>query len=354
MIAPHPDALTPSWSTMSGAGLTQRSVETDRHRTVWIEAGPPEGPLMIFLHGWPELALVWRRQIEHFSGLGWRCVAPDMRGYGGSARPDHAAAYAIRELVADMIELHDKLGGGPAVWVGHDWGSAVAWSMASHHAARCKGVVSLCVPYLARGFALPNLVPLVDRDLYPVERYPVGQWDYWLFYREHFARASRDFESDLAATLALVYQPAPARQPGERAFTADIRCRGGWFSPAGRAPAARQDRLLLDQVDFDAIVATFAATGWEGADAWYMNDAANISYAAEARAFGRLTLPVLFIHATNDAVCDTTQSRLAEPMREDCDQLSEVTIDGGHEIMLEAPAAVNEAIGNWLEFRALG
>ncbi|WP_411907109.1 alpha/beta fold hydrolase, partial [Rhizobium mayense] len=61
----------------------------------------------------------------------------------------------------------------------------------------------------------------------------------------------------------------------------------------------------------------------------------------------------LFIHATNDTVCDTTRSRLAEPMREDCERLSEVTIEGGHEIMLEAPAAVNEAIAGWLQSAAL-
>nr|WP_168598879.1 alpha/beta fold hydrolase [Rhizobium sp. SG570] len=304
---------------------------------------------MIFLHGWPELGLVWRRQIEYFSGQGWRCVAPDMRGYGGSSRPDYTAAYTVRELVADMIELHDALGGAPAVWVGHDWGSAVAWSMASHHASRCRGVVNLCVPYFARGFALPNLVPLVDRDVYPAERYPVGQWDYWLFYRAQFLRASREFEADVAATLALLYRAAPPRQPGQPAFTAAVCARNGWFGPAGRAPATPLDDVLLDREDFHAIVEAFTATGFSGADAWYMNDATNIAYAAEAPNFGRLTLPALFIHATNDTVCDTTQSRLAKPMREDCERLSEVAIEGGHEIMLEAPTAVNEAIAGWLQ-----
>jgi pimeloyl-ACP methyl ester carboxylesterase len=336
-----------------GAGITQRRIETDRHRTVWIEAGPAEGPLMIFVHGWPELGLVWRQQIEYFSALGWRCVAPDMRGYGGSSRPDCMAAYADRELVADMIELHDALGGAPAVWVGHDLGSGVVWNMASHHPSRCRGVVSLCVPYLARGFALPNLVSLVDRDVYPEERYPVGQWDYRLFYRECFAQSSQEFEADVAATLALFFQTASPRQLGQPAFTADVRARKGWFGPAGRAPAVPLNNVLLDREDFDAIVEAFTATGFAGADSWYMNDTANIAYAAESLNFGRLTLPVCFIHASYDTVCETLQSRLAEPMREDCEQLSEVTIEGGHEIMLEAPKAVNEAILNWLQSRAL-
>ena len=105
-----------------------------------------------------------------------------------------------------MLELHDALGTAPAVWVGHDWGSPVVWAMASHHAGRCLGAINLCVPYLARGFALATLLPLVDRALYPAETYPVGQWDYWLFYREHFGRAAGDFEAHIAGTIAALYR----------------------------------------------------------------------------------------------------------------------------------------------------
>jgi len=324
---------------------------TARHHTAWIEAGPQDGPLMVLIHGWPELGLVWRAQIEHFAAQGWRCVAPDMRGYGGSAVPDRVSAYAVRELVGDMVELHDALGGAPAVWVGHDWGSAVAWAMASHHRERCRSVVSLCVPYFARGLALPNLVPLIDRALYPEDRYPVGQWDYWLHHREHFGRAARDFGADVRATMTMLYRTAPERRTGELAFSAGIRAAGGWFGKARRAPAMPRDETLLSQADFDALVAAFGATGFAGADAWYMNDAANLAFAAEAPDFGRLALPALFLHAARDTVCDTVGSRLAEPMREDCADLTEVTIDAGHALMLERPAEVNAAMTRWLEVR---
>lgn len=173
---------------MTRIGLRGNTIKTFRHGTAWIEAGPEQGPLMILLHGWPELGLVWRAQIHHFAERGWRCVAPDMRGYGRSSKPSSVAAYGVRELVADMLELHDALGGSPAIWVGHDWGSAVVWAVASHHGERCRAVANLCVPYFARGFALPNLIPLIDREVYLEDRYPVGQWDYWLYYRESLAR----------------------------------------------------------------------------------------------------------------------------------------------------------------------
>lgn len=338
---------------MNDTLFARKHIETARHRTSWIEAGPADGPLLILVHGWPELGLVWRAQLDGFAAKGWRCIAPDMRGYGGSSVPTSTDAYEMRHIVADMVELHDGLGGAPAVWVGHDWGSSVVWSLASHHAERCRAAINICVPYLARGFALPNLLPLVDRALYPAEQYPVGQWDYFLNYRENFERTAQDFEADVAATLALLYRTGSPEALGKPAFTADIRAQGGWFGPARRAPVMPRDTALLAQADYEALVAAFGATGFRGADAWYMNDAANTAYAAQAPDFGRLTLPVLFLHAAWDTTCDTTRSRLAEPMRADCANLREVTIEGGHELMLERPLEVNAAIDDWLTAQKL-
>ncbi|MGI4747865.1 MAG: alpha/beta fold hydrolase [Janthinobacterium lividum] len=87
---------------------------------------------MVFVRGWTELGLIWCSQILNFAEAGWHCVAPDMRGYGGSSVPDTIAAYAVRELVVDMLELHNALDEKPAIWVGHDWRSAITWAMASH------------------------------------------------------------------------------------------------------------------------------------------------------------------------------------------------------------------------------
>lgn len=220
---------------MTDVNPITRQTETVRHRTSWVEEGPSNGPLMFFIHGWPEIGLLWRAQLDHFAALGWRCIAPDMRGYGGSSVPTSTGAYAVRELVADMVELHDALGGEPAVWVGHDWGSPVVWGMATHHPERCRGVANLCVPHLARGFALPNLVPLVDRELYPEKDYPVGQWDYWLLHREHFGRTVRVFEADVRATFSASYRTGSPKAVGKPAISADMRAKGGWFGASAVA-----------------------------------------------------------------------------------------------------------------------
>ena len=327
--------------------LRAERVETGRHATAWVEAGPSDGALMVFIHGWPEIGLLWQRQLRHFAALGWRCVAPDMRGYGGSSVPGDVASYSVREITADMVELHDALGGAPAVWVGHDWGAPIAWSIASHHPERCRGVVGLSVPYVARGFALPNLVPLVDRSMYPEAQYPVGQWDYWLFYRERFGEAARMFEADIPATFSALYRPGTPAGVGKPAITADVRARGGWFG-GNPLPPANPSATILAPDEFAALVDAFAGTGFSGADAWYMNDDANLAFAREARDFGRLRRPALFLHGAWDTVCETVRSSLADPMRADCADLTEATIEAGHMLMVERPGEVNRAIEDWL------
>src|ERR1700761_484484 len=81
------------------SALTAHTFTSARHRTRYWASGPADGPLLIFVHGWPQSGLMWRAQMEAFAAEGWRCIAPDMRGYGGSSAPAPAEAYALREIV---------------------------------------------------------------------------------------------------------------------------------------------------------------------------------------------------------------------------------------------------------------
>jgi len=250
-----------------------------------------------------------------------------------------------------MVELHDALGGEPAVWVGHDWGSPVVWSLAAHHAGRCAAVVSLVVPYLRKGFALANLTSLVDREVYPVERFPDGQWSYWRFYYVDFERAVADFDADVEATAKLLCRRGRATAAGEPARSAGVVANGGWFGAARRAPDLPRDESMLSAGDFATVVGGLRNNGFRGPCSWYVNDAANIEYAAQAPDDGRLAMPVLFVHGTLDTVCETVRSPLAEPMRADCADLTEAVLEAGHEVMLERPAEVSAAIEGWLSSR---
>ena len=337
----------------SAPNLIARTFVSPRHSTFFWEAGPADGPLMIFLHGWPEIGLMWRAQMQAFAAEGWRCVAPDMRGYGGSSAPAAADAYALKEIVQDMLELHDHLGGCPAVWVGHDLGSPVAGALAAHHAERSRGVVLVSVPYFPDGFALANLLPLVNRQIYPADQYPDGQWDYCRFYVTHFDQTVNDFNADIPDTLAAIYRPGSPASKGQVYRSALVTRNGGWFGSVHRAPAVSPDPTLWPPADFDALVAAFRVTGFRPGNAWYLNDAANIAYAHAAPDGGRLHQPVLFVNGSFDGLCDISLGRIGDPMRQACGDLSVNDQPAGHWLPLERKVELTDAIRSWAKAKQL-
>lgn len=334
--------------------VTGHTLATARHKTFYLACGAPEAPPIIFVHGWPELSLSWRHQLPCFASLGFRAIAPDMRGYGRSAIYARHEDYALEVIVEDMLELLSALGCESAVWVGHDWGSPVVWSLASHHADRCRAVASLCVPHMPGGFRPEELVPYVDRAVYPEAQYPVGQWDYQLFYEENFEKARRAFEVDIACTVKALFRAGSAASKGKPARTSDVRRRGGWFAPLDRAPLLPLDTRVLSEEELAVYVAALDRNGFFGPDSWYMNHQRNAEYARRAPGGGHLSMPVLFLHGDYDVVCETTVSRLADPMRAACDNLTEVVVPSGHWMAQEQPVAVNAAIARWLATKVEG
>jgi pimeloyl-ACP methyl ester carboxylesterase len=328
--------------------VLEHVVKSPRHATFFLSCGAAQATPIIFLHGWPELSISWREQLPVFAGLGFRAVAPDMRGYGRSSVYPRHDDYALEAIVADMIELIDGLGAEKAIWVGHDWGSPVVWSIAQHHPERCHGVANLCVPYQPEGFAVETTLPLADRNVYPADRFPAAQWDYQLFYRENFATARAGFESNVGATVRALFRSGNPSGKGKPAPTAFTRANGGWFRQGNTAPDVPRDTAVMSEEDERRYVAALERNGFFGPDSWYMNAKANLAYAERAKEGWRLTMPVLFLHAVHDYVCETIDSRLAEPMRASCENLTEATILSGHWMAQEKPIEVNAALAKWL------
>src|SRR5215813_1860303 len=96
--------------------VTEHTAKSARHTSFYLASGPEDGPLIVFVHGWPELSISWRHQLPVFGGMGFRAIAPDMRGYGRSSVYKSHGDYALENTVADMMELLDSLGGRKAVW----------------------------------------------------------------------------------------------------------------------------------------------------------------------------------------------------------------------------------------------
>lgn len=127
-------------------------------RLHYVEAG--EGPLVVLLHGFPQTHHMWRFQIPALVEAGFRVVAPDMRGYNLSDKPDGVEKYRVHELARDVEHLILHLGEEKAAVVGHDWGAIVAWFVAMQYPERVEKLGILNVPHPARfffdGFAMPK------------------------------------------------------------------------------------------------------------------------------------------------------------------------------------------------------
>jgi pimeloyl-ACP methyl ester carboxylesterase len=133
-------------------GFIHRFVERAGVRLHVVEAGPPDGRLVILLHGFPELWWTWRRQVRALADAGFRVLAPDQRGYNTSDKPPGLAPYRLDELVADVEHLVVEAGHTSAAVVGHDWGGLVAWELAMRRPARVErlGIVNMPHPQVIR------------------------------------------------------------------------------------------------------------------------------------------------------------------------------------------------------------
>ena len=323
-------------------------VTTGQQQTFYFEAGDPNGPVIIFIHGWPELSISWRHQLPVMASLGFRAIAPDMRGYGRSTVYENHEDYAQEKVVGDMISLLDSLGVEKAVWIGHDWGSPTVWSIASHHPDRCWGVASLCVPYHTLEYGLETCVSLIDRKLYPENIFPYGQWEYQKFYEENFNSAVASFDADPYRTIKALFRGGKRKPVDRPNLTALVRRDGGWFGGASVAPDVPRDNEILSEAELLSYSAYLRRNGFFGPCSYYMNHSANEVYSSKAVNGGSLELPVLFLEAVYDYTCECSVSQLARPMEKFCSNLTKVSVESGHWMAQEKPVEVNAALVQWM------
>ena len=329
--------------------ITENVARSDRHETFFLACGNPNDLPIILCHGWPELSFSWRKQLPFLAAAGFYAVAPDMRGYGRSQSYADHACFSVADIEADMIELLDHIGSEKAIFVGHDWGTPIVWSLAQHHADRVAGVVGICVPYLPNGFTLPELVATVERNIYPEDRFPFGSWDYWKFHRNFEDDCRKGLEGNIENTFRALFRSGNPATVGSPSMLSMLQAVGGWFGPNGAAaPDMPLDENVLKPDELAVYAKAFETTGFAGPNAWYHNDAANARHAAEAPS-KVLNMPVLFVHAAYDPICTTLTGTIAEPMRSHCRQLTETTIHSGHGVAQEKPDELNAALETWLD-----
>ncbi|KAK8661773.1 hypothetical protein V6N13_091368 [Hibiscus sabdariffa] len=150
-------ASKPYSSSPQMEGIEHRIVKANGINMHVAEKG--KGPLILFLHGFPELWYSWRHQINAFASLGYRALAPDLRGYGETEAPGDASAYTCMNVVGDLVALLDAVAADQeqVFVVGHDWGALIAWWLCMFRPDRVKALVNLSVVFSPR---IPDRKPL--------------------------------------------------------------------------------------------------------------------------------------------------------------------------------------------------
>ena len=312
--------------------MQTRTVQTDTRPQAVLEAG--DGPLVLLIHGFPELALSWRDQIAALAQAGYHAVAPDMRGYGGSPGPDPRDGYSILHLVGDMVDLVRALGQTHCVVIGHDWGAAVAWHCALMRPDMFRAVAGLSVPFQPRragGPPIPAMAAISKRaglgDLY-ISRFQADD-------------AHAIFDADPATALRKCFYGYDGATPTQRQSTG--------FIPAGEnmLSVVPEDATLppwMSETHFAEYVSAFSAFGFKGPIDWYRCLDLNWSLTAYLQD-RRIDQPSLFIVGERDPVRNYSGKHEAEQTFWLTDLRGQIVLPGaGHWIQQERPDEVNAAL----------
>ena len=132
---------------MDGVNITVGDIAANGWTFTTRTAGPEDGPLVIFLHGFPQTSCCYSKELVVLGQHGYRAVAPDQRGYSPGARPAEVGAYQVDQLVGDIVALADALHADTFDLVGHDWGGLIAWFVAGRFPQRVKTLTALSTPH---------------------------------------------------------------------------------------------------------------------------------------------------------------------------------------------------------------
>ena len=307
--------------------MKHQQIEANGVTLHFVEEG--EGPAVLFCHGFPAIWSSWKAQMKAVAGAGYRAIALDLRGYGGSSAPENAEAYTPYETVGDLVAILDAAGVATATVVGHDFGANVAWNAAMMRPDRFTAAVGLSVQFRQPGGpSFLDKLRAAGKDQF-----------YWF---SQMRPESDEAWADAAVTIpGMVYWTSGEAPEGS-----------GWdpFDPARSMlrPAPTAPRTIDPDYITDA-VATFTRTGFHGALNYYRSLDPFTRHSA-AFAGTKIRQPSMFLVGTRDGM-NLIAMPNEEMMRINLPGLRSFTLlEGvGHWPQLEAPDATNAALLAFLQ-----
>ena len=317
--------------------LTTTFIDVNGVRLRVVDAGPDDGPVVVLAHGFPEQALSWRHQIPALAQAGYRVLAPDQRGYGGSSRPEQVEAYDIAALTGDLVGLIDAVGAERAAIIGHDWGATVAWSLPLLHPDRVAAVAGLSVPPVPR----PQTPPTV------AYRRIFGDNFFYVLHFQQPGVADAELAADPRAAMRRML--GGMRRPTDEASATRMAVRMLAPGPQGFVERLAEPECLPDwltETELDYYADEFSRTGFTGALNWYRNFDRNWEITAHPVA-ETVGVPGLFIGGTEDPVLDFTRTDRAGEVAKG--PYRQVMLDGaGHWIQQERADDINAELLSFL------
>jgi pimeloyl-ACP methyl ester carboxylesterase len=282
--------------------------------------GERSDPVLVLLHGFPELGYSWRHQIPVLARAGHRLLVPDLRGFGRSDIPEDPEAYAVDVLAADVLALLDEAGAERGVVIGHDWGADLAWKTAWMHPERIAAVAGLSVPFAPRAPAPP--LELMRRHL--------GE-DFYMVWFQEPGVAERALSQDVRRTLSTM-----------SVWNAE------WASRTEDAPGVP---AFMSDEELSVYVEAFERTGFGGGLSYYRNIDRNWERTAHLDD-RRIEQPALFLTGERDPVRTFMPAEVMNGWVKDL-RASVVVPGAGHWVNQEAPDEVNQALLSWLDLLEL-
>lgn len=293
-----------------------------------------DGPPVILVHGFPELAYSWRHQIPALARAGYRVIAPDMRGYGRTDKPAGVPAYTVQKLIGDLTGLMDALSIERALMVGHDWGALVVWQMALLAPERMAGLINLNIPFMKR----PPINPITFM------RWKLGK-DFYIVNFQDSDEADRRFAKDPARFIDFIMRRRKRPRRQEHAGNKTKRKPLSLLHMLDADEA--QGAPILNAEELSVFASAFSASGFTGPINWYRNFKHN--WKTTRGVDQTVRLPTLFVGATEEVFASPKQ--IAAMGKNIPDLEVKIIEDCGHWTQQEKPQELNEVLLEWLARR---